>query len=345
MPKDSRYSKSGQYTLLSELHQKNQVTREILQVYQGVVNNLLIKEKITTEEGWFIIDFNNTVVDLKLAELSMAKEQSNLPMASTSQRPQDMRIANPDEGRALTIKLNELVVIPAKFEGIRHKARRWLDDFERAAISNSWNNATKAKYFQSYLGGSANDWFAVMVQTNPSETPSWEKISNSFRNYYIGKDDDLALERALKDSVQKQSESCGGFISRYARLLLLSDPNISQARIVNAIRIRLKPEIMDRLANIHVTSLESLNSACSEIEDGIRSQKSIDSQRRDASGGAKDPKRSAKQPYKKNEDKTRPNRKDTSSKITCHRCKRPGHVKADCFALKNVNGEELKDKP
>lgn len=35
------------------------------------------------------------------------------------------------------VKLNELVRIPEKFEGSRQKARKWLDGYECAAISNS----------------------------------------------------------------------------------------------------------------------------------------------------------------------------------------------------------------
>lgn len=58
-----------------------------------------------------------------------------------------------------TIKLNEFVLKPERFEGKRDQARLWLEDYEVAAIANSWSPEIKTKYFSKFLSGSARNWY------------------------------------------------------------------------------------------------------------------------------------------------------------------------------------------
>lgn len=78
------------------------------------------------------------------------------------------------------------------------------------------------------------------------------------------------MERALKDSIQKPNESCTSFIARYSRLSALSDPTVSSAKLIKAIRIRLRPEIVRMLPSHRLTSLRELNMAYANIEDGFK---------------------------------------------------------------------------
>jgi len=329
--------------LLSEFYQKvkDKITLSYLESYRNRVRLILAKENRTEEEDLFVNDFLTSIVNIQVKKVTIGENPGGL-QATTSQQQHDEESQGPNQaqvmanqtftdnwqlksadvldpiGPAKVVKLNDLVVIPSKFDGSRVKARRWLDDYLRAAVSNSWNYATMAKYFQAYLAGSALDWFAVMVQSDASRAIDWNNVYASFCRFYIGKDEDLALERSLKDSIQQNNESCSSFIARYARLIQLSDPTVSQSKIVNSIRIRLRAELVERLSSHAITDLESLNIACAGIEDGIKASRSAELLRRKTTTAST----SKSGQYQQGED--RPQKKNHP---ICSRCERPGHDK------------------
>jgi hypothetical protein len=106
----------------------------------------------------------------RLDDIDLTPSKQKLSPANQLIEWQD---AVPEEEKAAKVKLHELVTTPQKFDGQRAKARRWLDNYVRAASSNSWNDATKAKYFQSFLTGPAIDWYVVAVQTDTGRQPRW----------------------------------------------------------------------------------------------------------------------------------------------------------------------------
>lgn len=328
---------SGRAVLLSELYQKGRVTNETIEKYRDLITDLVKKEKRTEEEDRLVADFLATIVDVKLT----AANKLLPPRLTTEGGTSAGTKSQPDQGVPQIIKLNELVVVPEKFDGSPHKARKWLDDYIRAATSNSWNFSTMTKYFQTYLTGTATDWYAVTGSNNNN----WTDLLSSFCRYYIGRDENLSLERQIRDAQQKQNETSTSFISRYARLATIADPNISQEKMVNAIRIRLRPEIMERLTSHHlIYNLEDLSLACISIEDNLRALRLTDRSRKESKSNTKN-ERSDK-PY--NKSRNRKDKQDTKNKkssLTCYRCRRPGHKKEDCFATKDSEGKELKDAP
>jgi len=306
------------------------VSPDVVESYRNIVAEYIVKEDRTEEEDFFVRDFLSSIVDVKVE-----KSTQNTSSNSSSVDDSGMREV------AQTVKLNELVIVPQKFDRSRSRARKWLDDYERAAVSNSWNHPTMAKYFKSYLTGAALDWFAVFVQADYQPVLDWERIRNCFRKYYIGQDEDLALERSLKDSVQSATESCSSFIARYARMLKLSDPSASNTKLLNALRIRWRQEIIERLSNHQLATLEDSSQACSNIEDVLKASKTAtkshpvnqqnDRQKKEV------PRHERRKPF--------PPKKEKHSEPakTCNRCHGGGRVRQDYFAAKDKNGEILRD--
>lgn len=222
-------------------------------------------------------------------------------------------------------------------------ARRCLDDYERSAITKSWNQATMAKYFLLYLTGAAQDWFAILVHTDTTRGVSWPEIRDSFCCFYIGKDVDLALERALKDSILGDNDSCSNFTARYARVLMLSDLYASPSKMMNVIRICLRPEFIERLSSHRLLDLEDLNLACSNIENGLRASSAADRLRKNLVS-SHDLKKKGDIPAKAKAHQPKSDGQPKNEQSSCFRCGRKGHIKSECFALKRKKGSELKDQ-
>jgi len=79
-----------------------------------------------------------------------------------------------------TIKFNELVVRPGKFDGVRTAARRWLEDYESAAVANDWEDRIMVEYFSTFLVKSAKDWFVAVAQPMITESTQWRTLRTMF---------------------------------------------------------------------------------------------------------------------------------------------------------------------
>jgi len=147
--------------------------------------------------------------------------------------------------------------------------------------------------------------------------------------------------------MQGANESSSAFIARYARLMVLSDQAASQSKMIAAIRIKLKPEILERLPSHSVHTVEDLNLACSAIEDNLRASRMGERFRQnratpDDSRRALRPRTSMVKKEKFARSKTG-NQQPSSSEAKCLRCNRPGHRRAACFATKEADGSPLTD--
>lgn len=351
MEKETRLQLLSEH--LSELYaRKKKISAFTMGAYRSHVQFVLAKSEKTVEDTRFVDDFLNAIVDTKVTEEVVDTGKGQATKSTDAElKPQ-------------VVELKELVVVPEKLDGSRSRARRWLDDYERAAISNTWNQPTMAKYFQSYLSGGANDWFAISVQSNATNAMAWAEIRAAFCRYYIGKDEDLALERMLKDMIQKPGEDCGRFIARYARQHMLAVSNVSQSKLVNAILVRLRPEFVERLSNHVVGNIEELNLACSAIEDGIRTSRAAERFRKEAhspngpGGGQKrggQDNRGGRGSRGEQGQRSRPHqdlrsgqRNNDGSRqqrpTQCERCKRSGHQKVECYASKDKDGKDLRNR-
>lgn len=63
-----------------------------------------------------------------------------------------------DEEVVRPADLNRLFVKSEAFDGIRPPPRQWLDQYEKAAISNGWSDAAKVKHMATFLKETVYSW-------------------------------------------------------------------------------------------------------------------------------------------------------------------------------------------
>lgn len=71
------------------------------------------------------------------------------------------------------IKLNELVLKPEVFDGVKPQPRRWIDDCEKAARANAWTDHLYCQYLPTFLTKSALDWFVTIGENKVVRNPKW----------------------------------------------------------------------------------------------------------------------------------------------------------------------------
>lgn len=87
---------------------------------------------------------------------SVVKDSSFQPFSEAGQQGETGEKGKAS-GKIPAIRLNELVKKPQNFDGYNPPARKWVDDYEKAAEANGWSQPQKVKYFSTFLEKSAND--------------------------------------------------------------------------------------------------------------------------------------------------------------------------------------------
>lgn len=69
--------------------------------------------------------------------------------------------------------LNRLFVRPETFNGVKPPPRQWLDQYEKAALSNELTDLAKVKYMATFLKESAYAWLTEVVPLEVSGPITW----------------------------------------------------------------------------------------------------------------------------------------------------------------------------
>lgn len=147
-----------------------------------------------------------------------------------------------------TIKLNELVIKPATFDGVKPPPRRWIDDYERASKANGWNDRSMVKYFATFLSKAAYDWYLSMAQNKLGSAARWVNVRALFFRHFLGESDRLAVKRQIDRTFQGEKESITTFLPRMIRLYQLVDPYKEKIELVDMVREKLRSSYQDKLA-------------------------------------------------------------------------------------------------
>lgn len=165
-----------------------------------------------------------------------------------------------------TIKLNELVVKPERFEGRKEGARRWIEDYEDASSANGWSEEIMVKYISTFFSKTARDWYSTMVLPSVTSETQWSEIRAKFIRHYVGPQEAEALREEIRLTRQRPAESIIEFMPRMLRLLDLADPNMSEERKLSEVKAKLTDRYRRNLIGQKPTTLEDLNDLCLEIE-------------------------------------------------------------------------------
>ena len=269
-------------------------------------------------------------VETEVKEIARTAEQQQLSKKLES-KDKLQNIWSKTGNAGGTIKLNELVVRPEKFDGVRTAARRWLEDYESAAVANDWEDRIMVKYFSTFLVKSAKDWFVAVAQPMITENTQWRTLRTLFVRYYLGPEEMESVRDELRKTRQKREEPATDFIARIMRLLRITDPHLSEKSWVQEIRKKLRDEIQDRLLGQHPETLVALNDLCLEIEtrlETIRHRGQFQSARPSKTSSGQQPKANPNGDRKKQTEKGEARDKP---KYKCSHCGKDGHSIDRCW--------------
>lgn len=179
-----------------------------------------------------------------------------------------------------TIKLNELVIRPAVFDGQNPKPRRWIQDFSEAVLANGWTDAIAVKYFPTFLTKAAKDWFFIDIKPQLQPETKFIELHKAFVVNFVNQYEKDDLSRVIENAKQRPGESVSTFFPRMRRLLLLQTPGISEREQVRQLKNKLRPEYKQLVSFKDPESLDELRSVCLRIEGGLAQRPSFERQTR-----------------------------------------------------------------
>lgn len=360
--------------LSSYLESKNfSISQEVMQAYSEYISRLLSKHRNSREKR-FLSDYLANIhkaritgeTSKKSANRKTDQNQTTSPQGGDNQAQSegasghDSTIDDIDSsvedakdhhyeqvGRNVpAIKLNELVMKPDSFDGLKPPARRWIDDYERCAKANSWSESVMVTYFPTFLKGRALDWYMALAQRKISSSSNWPEVRQVFIRHYLGEADRQYIKRQIEHCYQKEKEPVTIFIPRLLRLVMLIEPNKAEEDLVELVKDKLRSSYQEKLATHVITTLDQLNDTCLKIECGMMAARNAAS-RESREGRTENPRnrpdRFNKNKSKESDDSKRDNRPKGKTPV-CFRCEKRGHLSTECRSKTKRDGSELNDK-
>lgn len=322
------------------------INQKLIRTFQAKAAELGSKKKLTAKEARWMADYCTHHTKLQESAVDSSGDLESNENYLEAEAMQDKNQSNERGFRPRAnypaIRINELVKKPEIFDGNKPPARRWIDDYEKAAQVNGWPDAVKVKYFSTFLDRAANDWFVTVAKRKLGDSPVWSDLRAAFIRHYLGDADKQMLRRQLEQTKQGERERATNFIPRVLRMIELVDPDKSERDLVDIILSKLRIIFQDKLVLANLYTIEQLNDACLRIESNLESR---------------NPKYYEKQANKNKEkeeiddnlvkDAKDAPRNSSKEKPTykCYRCDRPGHVSKYCRATSKENGEPCNSKP
>lgn len=167
-----------------------------------------------------------------------------------------------------TIKLNELVVTPENFNGVRPKPRKWIQNYNEAITANGWSDHIAIKYLPTFLSGPAKDWYITEVKPYVDITTKWYSVYKYFVANYLGDRDYEELMLAIENTKQRAGESISNFMPRIRRLILLLNPYISETEQLRQLKSKILPHYRKLVAFSDPKTLSEFRTSCLKIEAG-----------------------------------------------------------------------------
>jgi 3-methyladenine DNA glycosylase AlkC/predicted aspartyl protease len=341
------------------------VTANVLNAFKAYAGQLTAKGKLGLRDTQWMADYVQNVGELYQRYLESKEEtrkdsseeseddEVTPPLEQWKVEPrEENRKENVDSKKGpLPLKLNELVEKPVVFDGNKPNPRKWLDDYEKASESNSWNEYHKVKYFATFLEKSAHDWLVTIARRKLGLEPEWRDLKAAFIRHYLGDSDKRTLRKQLETMKQGEHEKAINFIPRVMRLISLIDDKMPEEEIVDIIRDKLREEFKQKMTLSILYTVEQLNDACLRIEAELpKPKRDKNDKRQDQNKKSSNNKDGGKKTDKKdkNADKSSDGKSSDSKNRTnrkCYRCERHGHLAKDCRCSTKANGEPVNPPP
>lgn len=347
---------TGPLTLLSEELNDGGNPDLLIPAYASHVKALLKLKDKKAEDQRVIDDYFATIT-------TMAIENTKL---SDSVAPETVPAALTTGTSDKVIKLDELVIQPTTFDGVKPRPRKWLDDFKDAIQANAWTDEIAVKYFSTYLTKSAYSWYKTEVRPILRQGTTFAEIVKLFNDNYVGASDYHVLSRKIEEITQKPRESVSVFIPRMRELILLLEPTLPEREQMRQIRCKLRPEYGQWIAHDEPKTIAELRACCLKVEAGLpnagtsvknlNQAKQYNQPRQPQRYNRTNPEQTKRQDYKKHENygkqyvakkessnsERRPNVGETKDyrNYKCYECGKIGHLGKDCsIRLKRQEAE------
>lgn len=129
---------------------------------------------------------------------------------------------------------------PSSFNGdVFEDAEDWLDQYERVAEFNGWDQGRKLRNVYFSLDHSANTWF----ENHEREMTNWEEFRRKFLATYARNDRREKAEAALHCRIQRPNESVAMYYEDMSRLFRRADPSMAEDKKLRHLMRGVKQEL------------------------------------------------------------------------------------------------------
>lgn len=130
--------------------------------------------------------------------------------------------------------------VPKSFHGDAFEdVEDWLDQFERVASFNGWNEQRKRQNVYFALDDPARTWF----ENNEATMSSWEEFRRRLLATYVSIDRKEKAENALQARNQRPNESVAMYVEDMVRLFRRADPSMPDDKKLRHLMRGVKQEI------------------------------------------------------------------------------------------------------
>lgn len=142
----------------------------------------------------------------------------------------------------------------------------WLDQFERVAAFNGWNEERKLRNVYYALEDSARTWY----ENHEAVISSWEQCRQQLLETYQNGDRKEKAEAALQSRNQRPNESVTMYVEDMARLFRRADPGMPDEKKVRHLMRGVKEEIFAGLVRSPPRTVQEFVHEATAIERALQ---------------------------------------------------------------------------
>lgn len=269
--------------------------------------------------------------------------------------PSNEKMANVTITEAFTSQKHPSIpsfISPEIFDPKRDDPQRFIQNYERAAVANAWNDNLKISYFGSFLSGIANRWYENFVTNNATKT--WTDVKKEFLKEYRMSDYSEDKERKFENRRQTREESVREYFFDLSFLAYELDPLMEDEKFIKQFERGmhdkyfsnykiLKPDdvTVPELKSI-IAKLDAIEQRTKESQGYFHDRQEVEEANKYTKFTTNSRKFDSRPPHLNggNFKKNVPNTRSSNGRPRCYHCGRIGHFAGACWH--NTSGNNYK---
>lgn len=102
----------------------------------------------------------------------------------------------------------------------------FIQEYDRCALLNGWNNSCKLRFLRSYLLGAAEGWFLTYSSEEENANKNWDEVRNDLLVEFGGVSVKRELKARISARIQKENEDIKTYYFDLLELCRQLDPNL-----------------------------------------------------------------------------------------------------------------------